>query len=104
MKKWLVIGLTSLALIICGVLALGERPDSTKAGENKVTFEGVDLNCHACQAKAEVALSNIIGIDSYKLHPHKHAITVSFDPEVMKADWIEKSLEASGFKAKMIKP
>ena len=100
MRKWLIIGVTCLALVITGLLVISEEPSQkTKAEETQATFKGVDLDCKGCQAKVEEALSNIVGIESYKLQPDSQAITVAFDPDVMKAEWIEKSLEAAGFKA-----
>ncbi|GGE36606.1 hypothetical protein GCM10011391_14280 [Pullulanibacillus camelliae] len=104
MTKWIVTGMACLALILTGVFVLDNHPDRSKASGNHATFEGVNLSCANCQAKAEQALSNIIGIEHYTLSPKKQTITVSFDPKVMKADWIEKSLEAAGFQATDIAP
>lgn len=87
---------TAVMITLFVVFFDGEKEDA-KAGDGKVVYTGVDLSCDDCEQQLEDALNNIIGIEDYEVNEEDKTITVWFDAERMKADWIEKSLEASGF-------
>ena len=103
MRKWVFIGLACVVMVLTIILVDGNSNDKTKAKGTVATFTGVDLNCKDCSAKMEDALGKIIGIKNYQLHPEKDSVTVSFNSQYMQAEWIKRSLEASGFKIKSIK-
>lgn len=103
MRKWIFIGVACVAIVLTVFLASGNTPEKTQAQGSVATFTGVDLHCSNCEARMGDALSKIIGIENYKLHPDKNSVTVTFNSEYMHAEWIEKSLEAAGFTIKDIK-
>lgn len=102
MRKWLLVGLACLGIVLAIFLVDGHTPEKTQAQGNVATFTGVNLDCKSCEAKIVNALNKIIGIEKYELHPKKHSITVTFNHEYMHAEWIKNSLEADGFDIKKI--
>ena len=102
MRKWLLIGLVCIGMVLAFFLIDGNTPEETEAQGSVATFTGVDLDCKNCEAKMANALNKIIGIGKYELHPNKHSVTVTFNHEYMHAEWIKNSLEAAGFDIKKI--
>jgi copper chaperone CopZ len=103
MRKWIYVGIALVVIVLTVFLADGNAPEKTQAEGTIVTFTGVDLGCKGCQAKMKEALSKIIGIEGYQLSPTKNSLTVTFNSDYMKAEWIEKSLQAAGFTIKDMK-
>ncbi|MFC4618595.1 heavy-metal-associated domain-containing protein [Camelliibacillus cellulosilyticus] len=98
MRKWLVFGLSCVAMTLIILLAGGEKVQKSAARGHEAVFTGVDFSCRQCESKMKTAIENIIGIEKYRLDPEKNAIRITYDPDIMHARWIEKSLRSDGFK------
>lgn len=103
MRKWLILGIVCFVTILTIVLVDGRANEKTQAQGSVATFTGVNLKCKDCTAKMEDALSKIIGIKEYQLHPESNSVTVTYNSQYMQPEWIKRSLEAAGFTVRIIK-
>ncbi|TLS35068.1 heavy-metal-associated domain-containing protein [Pseudalkalibacillus caeni] len=102
MKRFSLILFTlCIAFLAAGIL-INNNQDAL-ADDGRVIFSGVDLSCDGCQSQMETSLDKIIGIQNYEIDAESKSVTVWFDNEVMKPEWINKSLEAAGFYPKSMK-
>ncbi|MBM7644985.1 copper chaperone CopZ [Scopulibacillus daqui] len=101
LKKSLIISALCIALVAAGLFFERDKLN-THANSNKAVFTGVNLSCNQCENRMDQALSKIIGIKEYKMNPAEKTVTVTFDHNVMKAEWIENSLKSAGFNPKGI--
>lgn len=69
----------------------------SQADEGKIVFTGEDFACDSCQEKLKTVFNNMIGIENFIINEKQNEMTVFYDETVMQPEWIEKSLEASGF-------
>lgn len=97
LKKMLIV--LALVVVIFSIHQMFTAREVTHSGYSTVTFSGVNLNCPHCQLKARQALSNLVGVRTSHIFPNKDMIRVTFNSNVMKANWIDHSLKAAGFKA-----
>jgi copper chaperone CopZ len=90
----------AIALAIAvGVFTIYQVNDTNEVTAEKVTvaFTGVNMSCNGCETQVEGALSKIIGIKDTNINPAEKLVSVTFSTKVMKAEWIENSLNAAGF-------
>lgn len=99
MKKAYIVGILAASIIVILFISFNNDTENVYAGSDTVIFSGIDTSCTDCQAKLDVALQNILGIEEYTINKDDATLTITFDPAQMKPEWISKSLEASGFEA-----
>ncbi|RKD24050.1 hypothetical protein BEP19_06475 [Ammoniphilus oxalaticus] len=96
-KLWLTFG---LAIAILVGLALPQLKTEQAAGSSQeVTFQFVRIGLNTDEAQQEIQqiVNNIVGISQVEILPETDTLTITFNEEIMKADWIAKSLTASGY-------
>ncbi len=102
LKRFLITALIIIPLTIAAVVFSNDSEKGAQAETEKVVFSGIDLSCENCKNKVVDSLDNILGIDDYSLDPKNETITVWYNQDEMKPEWIYKSLEAAGFRPENI--
>jgi copper chaperone CopZ len=67
---------------------------------DETTYQFINLGLHSPEAREQVeeVLSNVIGISKVSIDPNTDQVTITFDQEIMKAEWISKTLDSQGFR------
>ncbi|HJV45702.1 MAG TPA: hypothetical protein VJ824_08230 [Bacillota bacterium] len=60
-------------------------------------FMNLGISTNVDREKVKQILDHVVGIEDYKIDPKLDRVTITFDAETMKAEWIAKSLEAGGY-------
>ncbi|MFD2617762.1 hypothetical protein [Terrilactibacillus laevilacticus] len=82
--------------LICTGLLFTEKWKYTHPSSDQITFNHIDLPTAKDQKNLNVTINHILGIKNYQYHRNQHSISINYDHHVMKPEWIEKSLKASG--------
>ncbi|MTT30812.1 hypothetical protein GMB86_02135 [Terrilactibacillus sp. BCM23-1] len=82
--------------LICAGLLFTEKWKNTHSSTDHIIFNHIDLPTAKDQKHLDVTVNHILGIKHYQYHRNQHAISINYDHHVMKPEWIEKSLKASG--------
>jgi copper chaperone CopZ len=98
-RRWLM-WLASGSLLLGLFMFESLYTDQTYAEEGKAVFTGIDLDCAGCKDHLEKTLNNLLGIQHYEIHPDKQSVTVFFDENQTKAEWISKAFISAGFTPK----
>lgn len=96
LKKCIAVVCLLLAIGTAFVLAKADPPKTTHAGDNEATFYHLHLNAPERKQKVKDALHNLIGINQIVYHPKQDSVTVTFDYETMRREWIERAFESVG--------
>jgi copper chaperone CopZ len=97
-RKWLfIVGLVFSAAL--GSLLPQWIVGNVEGSAAQVTYHFVGLGMHTNEERGKVKeiLDHVVGIEEYKIDPQADQVTITFDKETMKAEWIVKSLDAQGF-------
>lgn len=102
LRKGSLVAIICVAVVAASLVFLQEKHSTyAKKPTGEVTFTGINFSSDTSKQKFDKALGNIIGINKYELDPGHKSVTVFFDDKIMQPEWIEKSLESDGFKAKI---
>lgn len=96
-KRWMIMGLLIAAAL--GVFIPQLIVEQAKGSPDEATYQFLHLGMTTSDAvnEMEQILDGIVGIVKVDMDPESDRITVTFDEETMKAEWIAKSLEAHGY-------
>jgi len=97
MKRFMLTALIVIPLLIAAIVFSNDSNKGAQAETEKVVFSGIDLSCENCKNKVVDSLDKILGIYDYSLDPKNETVTVWYNQDEMKPEWIYKSLEAAGF-------
>ena len=67
----------------------------------KTILRSKELTCPSCIAKIEKAVKALSGVESVVVHFNTGKIEVQHDPEVVKAEELEKAIHAVGYEARV---
>ncbi len=97
MKRTLIFAAGFLIIALIALQMNTSNISSTEEKEETVIFQGLDLSCDGCDDKLAATMGNMIGITRFELDPEAQSVTVTYETDVMQAEWIMNSLEAAGF-------
>ena len=67
----------------------------------KTILRSKELTCPSCIAKIEKALTAVDGVQAAKVHFNTGRIEVEHNPELVRAEDLEKAIRAVGYEAKV---
>lgn len=96
-KLGMILGLVIAAML--GAFIPQLTVDEAKGSTDEVTYQFLHLGMTTSEASNEMEqiLDGIVGIVRVDIDPKSDRITVTFEEDTMKAEWIAKSLEAHGY-------
>ena len=96
-KVWLALGI--VLAIALGFLLPQFVVEQAESSSQEVTYQFKQLGMDSLESQQEMQeiLDNILGITNSTLNPKEDSVTITFDEETTKAEWIAKSLEAHGY-------
>ena len=101
----LALGACFLALAVSslpGCLSKGKGSDGAGSRLMKVTFSVPDMCCNVCALKSRTALEQHRGVEKAYANFLEKRAWASYDPNLMDAERLRRSLESLGFKEVVI--
>lgn len=96
-KLWIIMGLVVAAVL--GAFIPQLMVDQARGSSDEATYQFLHLGMTTPDARDEVKeiLDGIVGVSKFEMDSNSDQITITFDQETMKAEWIAKSLDAHGY-------
>lgn len=96
-KLWMIMGLVIAAAL--GAFIPQLMVDQAKGSTDEATYQFLHLGMTTPESAEEMSeiLDGIVGILKVDLDSKSDQITITFDEDTTKAEWIAKSLDAHGY-------